>query len=65
MTGAGWGGCCVSLVDLDEVDVFVERVSKAFNATPSIPLGGPHPHQEENIFVSHPGPGVAYLICGT
>ncbi len=30
LTGAGWGGCCVSLVHVDKVEIFIETIKKEF-----------------------------------
>lgn len=30
LTGAGWGGCCVSLVHVDKVENFIETIKKEF-----------------------------------
>ena len=52
MTGAGFGGCTVSLVPTDAVTGFIDTVSKAYSdATP----------YEARIFRTHGGDGVKHL----
>ena len=28
LTGAGWGGCCVSMIDVADMSGFIEKISK-------------------------------------
>ena len=52
MTGAGFGGCTVSIVPTDTVTDFIDSVGKAYSdATP----------YEARIFRTHPGDGVKRL----
>lgn len=30
MTGGGFGGCCIAIVENDQVDIFIDKVGKAF-----------------------------------
>ena len=57
LTGAGWGGCAISLVSKDTVDVFMQRVSESFYQ--------PHPERFRQIgsslFATSPGGGAG--IC--
>lgn len=50
LTGAGWGGCCVSLVHAEKVADFIEKVKKEFY------LGNPDREMRlpEAIFASTP-----------
>jgi galactokinase len=55
LTGAGWGGCCVSLVHRDRVQPFIERLRAAY---------GPYQGKDEGflsvaVFASAPGSGAA------
>jgi len=57
LTGAGWGGCCVSLVHVDKVQDFIEKIKKEFyskNADRSSRL-------PDAIFASVPSAGAGIL----
>lgn len=32
LTGAGWGGCCVSLIPADKVDAFLKDIEKVLRS---------------------------------
>ena len=52
LTGAGWGGCCVSLVSEDKISSFLDRVAtKFYNKTKE--------ELETSLFATKPGPGAA------
>ena len=57
LTGAGWGGCAISLVSKDAVDDFMQHVSEAFYK--------PHPERirqvSTSLFATSPGGGAS--IC--
>lgn len=57
LTGAGWGGCAISLVSKDTVDDFMQHVSKAFYQS--------HPERfnqiSTSLFATSPGGGAS--IC--
>lgn len=53
LTGAGWGGCTISLVAEDEVEAFIGRVKAAY--PPYRSLEGEKLH--EAIFATHPSNG--------
>ncbi|KJE97065.1 galactokinase, variant 4 [Capsaspora owczarzaki ATCC 30864] len=53
LTGAGWGGCCVSLVPSDKVDAFVANVKRLYFERKGIANG--------LIFASPPGCGAAIV----
>lgn len=57
LTGAGWGGCTVSLVDEDKVDEFIAKVKASYG--PYKELEGTALH--EVIFATKPSSGA----CGT
>lgn len=57
MTGAGWGGCTVSLVDEAQVDGFIAKIKE--NYGPYRDLEGEA--LKEVIFATKPSSGV----CGT
>ncbi|EDO48810.1 predicted protein [Nematostella vectensis] len=57
LTGAGWGGCTVSMVREQDVDDFIAKVTKEYYSTPA--------RQErvsEALFATRPGSGAA-LVC--
>ncbi|XP_056138160.1 N-acetylgalactosamine kinase [Lampris incognitus] len=58
LTGAGWGGCAVSMVPTEKMDSFLQAVRKAFYA--------PDPRkttmEKQSLFMSKPGGGAAILI---
>ena len=56
-TGAGWGGCTVSLVDESQVDAFIARIKAGYG--PYRDLEGEA--LQEVIFATKPSSGV----CGT
>jgi len=55
LTGAGWGGCCVSLIDAANRDTFIEKVTKNFYA------GRPDREMRlpEAVFATKPSSGAA------
>lgn len=58
LTGAGWGGCTISLVDESDVQGFIQRVKARY---------GPYQNLndtelEEVIFATRPGSG-AFGMC--
>jgi len=59
LTGAGWGGCAVSLVPADQVDQFLEKMNKGYYACcpkRSIAVA-------KCLFATEPGDGAAlYLL---
>ncbi|TNN30129.1 N-acetylgalactosamine kinase [Liparis tanakae] len=58
LTGAGWGGCAVSMVPGEEVESFLHAVSEAFYR--------PDPRraamEKQSLFVSKPGGGAAIFL---
>lgn len=56
MTGAGWGGCVVSLVAENKIQAFMEGVAKAyFNTTPEI--------IPQKLFATYPGEAAGFIEC--
>lgn len=58
LTGAGWGGCAVSMVPTEKVDSFLKAVRESYF------LPDPRRAAIENrsLFVSKPGGGAAIFI---
>ncbi|XP_029951882.1 N-acetylgalactosamine kinase [Salarias fasciatus] len=58
LTGAGWGGCAVSMVRSEKVESFLQAVREAYY------LCDPRraAMEKESLFVSKPGGGAAILI---
>lgn len=58
LTGAGWGGCAVSMVPDDKVESFLQAVSEAYYR--------PDPRraamEKQSLFVSKPGGGAAIFL---
>ncbi|XP_059917296.1 N-acetylgalactosamine kinase isoform X2 [Gadus macrocephalus] len=58
LTGAGWGGCAVSMVPSDKVQSFIRTVRETFYA--------PEPRraamEKQSLFVSKPGGGATIFI---
>ncbi|XP_069018724.1 N-acetylgalactosamine kinase [Embiotoca jacksoni] len=58
LTGAGWGGCAVSLIPSDSVDYFLQAVRGAYYL--------PDPHraamEKQSLFVSKPSGGAAIFL---
>ncbi|KAL0968677.1 hypothetical protein UPYG_G00270090 [Umbra pygmaea] len=58
LTGAGWGGCVVSMVPTDKVEFFLKSVRELYYA--------PDPHraalEKHSLFVSKPGGGAAIYL---
>jgi len=57
LTGAGWGGCVVSLVPADKVQSFMSSVSTSYYSKPP-PTGV----ISECLFASEPGDGAALHV---
>jgi galactokinase len=57
LTGAGWGGCTVSLVSADKIEDFIYSLKKGYyqKLLPNVALDDPILNQY--IFASKPGPG--------
>ena len=56
LTGAGWGGCTVSMVRADAVDDFISQVTKLYYSIP-----GRQERVAEALFATKPGSGAAVL----
>lgn len=57
LTGAGWGGCTVSLVPSDVLDDFIKQVHDGYYATDPERLK----RVSESLFATQPGSGAAIL----
>lgn len=57
LTGAGWGGCVVSLVPADKLQTFMSSVRASYYADPS--RAG---IVTECLFASEPGDGAALFV---
>lgn len=55
LTGAGWGGCIVALVDESQLPVYLETLLKKFYA----PVHGQKELNSRQVFVTTPGPGAS------
>ena len=55
LTGAGWGGCAVSLVAEDKVEAFLTTVANEFYEKDE----ARRPHIATSLFKTKPGPGAA------
>ena len=58
LTGAGWGGCAVSMVPSDKVESFIRTVRETYYT--------PEPRraaiEKQSLFVSKPGGGATIFI---
>ena len=54
-TGAGWGGCAISLVAEDKVEAFLATVANEFYENDE----SRKPHLAYSLFKTKPGPGAA------
>jgi N-acetylgalactosamine kinase len=61
LTGAGWGGCCVSLVHKDEVAAFIERVWQEYFRGGSLWSVGLEAGKGGVLFATRPGPGASVV----
>lgn len=62
LTGAGWGGCCVSLVRRSELETFLPKVMEYY--TKERPMGGQlwvTDDLERYLFATNPGQGALVL----
>lgn len=57
LTGAGWGGCTVSLVPVDVIDDFTKKVHDEYYAADPEKLK----RVSESLFATQPGSGAAIL----
>ncbi|XP_072290817.1 N-acetylgalactosamine kinase [Eucyclogobius newberryi] len=58
LTGAGWGGCAVSMVPVEKVDGFLKAVRKGFYLCDARRA----PIEKQSLFVTKPGGGAAIFI---
>ncbi len=56
LTGAGWGGCTISLVPTEKLDSFLHDVRHQYYAT-ILHLEGPKLEDPDILFSTLPGPG--------
>lgn len=58
LTGAGWGGCAVSMVPSEKAESFLQAVREAYYT--------PDPHraamEQQSLFVTKPGGGARVLL---
>eukprot|EP00049_Salpingoeca_infusionum_P019048 m.359901 g.359901 ORF g.359901 m.359901 type:complete len:457 (+) comp18808_c0_seq1:152-1522(+) len=57
LTGAGWGGCAVSLVPQDKVEGFLAKVSAEYYTTPEL-----KEKVATNLFATGAGPGALVIV---
>ena len=57
LTGAGWGGCTVSLVPTDKVEGFLQKVKDQYYE----PHASRRDQVNEALFATEPGSGAAVL----
>lgn len=57
LTGAGWGGCTVSLVPVDVIEDFMKEVHDGYYASDPEKLK----RVSESLFATQPGSGAAIL----
>jgi N-acetylgalactosamine kinase len=55
LTGAGWGGCCVSLVDENQLELFLDGVASDFYKKPKEEI-------KTSLFATKPGSGAALCM---
>ncbi|KAG8864935.1 galactokinase [Tulasnella sp. 330] len=60
LTGAGWGGCCVSLVDEADVETFIENIRKAYLPYQSLSKD----ELDAVFFATKPGSGASVYVVG-
>lgn len=58
LTGAGWGGCAVSMVPSEKVDTFLQAVRESY----FLPEPRRAAMEGQSLFVSKPGGGAAILL---
>lgn len=58
LTGAGWGGCAVSMVPSGRVESFIQAVREAYFA----PDARRAAMEKQSLFVSKPGGGATVFI---
>ncbi|KAM7414786.1 hypothetical protein PAMA_019548 [Pampus argenteus] len=58
LTGAGWGGCAVSMVPCEKVESFLQAVREAFY----LPDSRRAAMEKQSLFVSKPGGGAAIFL---
>lgn len=58
LTGAGWGGCAVSMVPCEKVDSFLQAVRKAYY----LPDPRKAAMEKQSLFVTKPGGGAAIFL---
>ena len=56
MTGAGWGGCVVSLVHEDQVESFLDKMKAFYENKSNVVIA-------EALFGSKPGGGAAVYVA--
>ncbi|XP_068169222.1 N-acetylgalactosamine kinase [Antennarius striatus] len=56
LTGAGWGGCAVSMVPSEKVETFLQAVRKSYYLPRGLAM------DKQSLFVSKPGGGAAILL---
>lgn len=58
LTGAGWGGCAVSMVPIEKVESFLQAVREAY----FLPDPRRAAREKQSLFVSKPGGGAAVFL---
>lgn len=58
LTGAGWGGCAVSMIPSEKVESFLQAVRESY----FLPDPRRAPMENQSLFVSKPGGGAAIIL---